>query len=176
MTRTNMKFEKISFEQWKKDAINLWSFDDDKLLEIYNDIKLPKQGTASSMGMDFFIPYDLPLYNGNAEIIPTGIRWVVNKADGNVGLIIVPRSGLGFKHGIRLENTVGIIDADYQFADNEGHIMIKLRNPSKLRSPHNQFVELEKGKAFAQGIVLPYQICDGAESDENRTGGFGSTG
>lgn len=171
-----MRFEKVSFEQWKKDAINLWSFDDDKLLEIYNDIKLPKQGTASSMGMDFFIPYDLTLYNGNAEIIPTGIRWVVNKADGNVGLIVVPRSGLGFKHGIRLENTVGIIDADYQFADNEGHIMIKLRNPSKLRSPHNLFVELEQGKAFAQGIVLPYQICDGAESDENRTGGFGSTG
>ena len=168
--RTNMKFEKISFEQWKKDAINLWSFDDDKLLEIYNDIKLPKQGTASSMGMDFFVPNDLTLYGGNSEVIPTGIKWVVNKADGNVGLIIVPRSGLGFKYGVKLENTVGIIDADYQFADNEGHILIKLRNPSNL------IVEIEKGKAFAQGIVLPYQICDGAESDENRTGGFGSTG
>ena len=165
-----MKFEKISFEQWKKDAINLWSFDDNKLLEIYNDIKLPKQGTAFSMGMDFFIPYDLTLYGGNAAVIPTGIRWVVNKADGNVGLIILSRSGLGFKYGIKLENTVGIIDADYQFADNEGHILIKLRNPSNL------IVELEKGKAFAQGIVLTYQICDGAESDENRTGGFGSTG
>lgn len=166
----NMKFEKVSFKQWKKDAINLWSFDDDKLLEIYNDIKLPKQGTASSMGMDFFIPYDLTLCGSKAEIIPTGIRWVVNKADGNVGLIIVPRSGLGFKYGIRLENTVGVIDADYQFADNEGHIMIKLRNSQNI------LVELEQGKAFAQGIILPYQICDGAESDENRTGGFGSTG
>ena len=166
-----MKFEKISFEQWKKDAINLWPFDDDKLLEIYNDIKLPKQGTASSMGMDFFIPYDFTLYDGNANVIPTGIRWVVNKADGNVGLIIVPRSGLGFKYGIRLENTIGIIDADYQFADNEGHIMIKLRNPSSYKT-----VCISKGKAFAQGIVLPYMICDGAESDENRTGGFGSTG
>ena len=81
-------------------------FDDDKLLEIYNDIKLPKQGTASSMGMDFFIPDDITLYGGNSEVIPTGIRWVVNKADGNVGLIIVPRSGLGFKYGIKLEGSV----------------------------------------------------------------------
>lgn len=165
-----MKFEKVSFEQWKKDAINLWSFDDDKLLEIYNDIILPKQGTAFSMGMDFFAPYDITLHSSNSEVIPTGIRWVVNKADGNIGLIIVPRSGLGFKHGIRLENTVGVIDADYQFAKNEGHIMIKLHNPS------NETVYISKGKAFAQGIILPYIICDGAESDEERTGGFGSTG
>lgn len=48
--------------------------------------------------------------------------------------------------------------------------MIKLYNPS------NHAVTIEKGKAFAQGIVLPYQICDGAESNEDRTGGFGSTG
>ena len=170
MTRTNMKFEKVSRKQWDASVKDIDSVDIDELLKAYDDIKHPKQGTAFSMGMDFFAPYDITLYGGNSEVIPTGIRWVVNKADGNVGLIIVPRSGLGFKHGIRLENTVGVIDADYQFADNEGHIMIKLHNPS------NKTVYISKGKAFAQGIVLPYIICDGAESDESRTGGFGSTG
>ena len=165
-----MKFEKVSRKQWDTSVKNIDSVDIDELLKAYDDIKHPKQGTAFSMGMDFFAPYDITLYGGNSEIIPTGIRWVVNKADGNVGLIIVPRSGLGFKHGIRLENTVGVIDADYQFAKNEGHIMIKLHNPS------NETVYISKGKAFAQGIILPYIICDGAESDEERTGGFGSTG
>lgn len=164
-----MKFEKVSRRQWEETINNLDIMDKDGWLGVYDDIKHPKQGTAFSMGMDFFAPYDIRLYGGNSEVIPTGIRWVVNKADGNVGLIIVPRSGLGFRHGIRLENTVGVIDADYQFANNEGHIMIKLHNPS------NETVHIPKGKAFAQGIVLPFQICDGAESDEDRTGGFGST-
>lgn len=165
-----MKFEKVSRTQWGESIVGIDMLNEDKLLRAYDNIILPKQGTAFSMGMDFFAPYDITLYSGNSEVVPTGIRWVVNKADGNVGLIIVPRSGLGFKHGIRLENTIGIIDADYQFAKNEGHIMIKLHNPS------DKTVYIPKGKAFAQGIVLPYQICDGAESDENRTGGFGSTG
>ena len=166
----NMKFEKVSFKQWGESIVGIDMLNEDELLMAYDDIILPKQGTAFSMGMDFFAPYDITLYSGNSEVIPTGIRWVVSRADGDVGLIIVPRSGLGFKHGIRLENTVGVIDADYQFANNEGHIMIKLHNPS------NKTVYISKGKAFAQGIVLPYQTCDGAESDENRTGGFGSTG
>ena len=165
-----MKFEKVSRTQWGESIVGVDMLNEDELLRAYDDIILPKQGTAFSMGMDFFAPYDITLYSGNSEVIPTGIRWVVSRADGDIGLIIVPRSGLGFKHGIRLENTVGVIDADYQFAKNEGHIMIKLRNS------YNIVVELEQGKAFAQGIVLPYQICDGAESDENRTGGFGSTG
>lgn len=169
MARNDMKFEKVSQEQWDTSIKNINAINAEELSKVYNDIKCPKQGTAFSMGMDFFAPYDIKLYSNNSEVIPTGIRWVVNKADGNVGLIIVPRSGLGFKHGIRLENTVGIIDADYQFANNEGHIMIKLYNPS------NETVFIPKGKAFAQGIILPYIICDGAESDEYRVGGFGST-
>ena len=157
-----MYFEKISREQWAKDCGTFMS-------EIYDNIKLPKQGTAKSMGMDFFAPYDIELLPKSYHVVPTGIRWVVNDIDACVGLMIVPRSGLGFKHGIRLANTVGVIDADYCHADNEGHIMIKLYNPT------NDRVIIEKGKGFAQGIITPYIICNGAESDEDRTGGFGST-
>ena len=121
------------------------------------------------MGMDFFAPYDITLPPHHEHIVPTGVRWVVEDHHTNVGLMIVPRSGLGFQYGIRLANTVGIIDADYQYADNEGHIMIKLYNPSDAA------VRIEKGKGFAQGIIVPYLICEGAESDDVRTGGFGST-
>ena len=168
-----MRFEKISFTQWVKDYNNACYPDMIREYDAegsYEAIKTPKQATARSMGMDFFAPYDVTILPNNYELIPTGIRWVVPPIDDNLGLVIVPRSGMGFKHGVRLANTVGIIDADYQHADNEGHIMIKLFNPSKSR------VYIKQGQAFAQGIILPYYICDGAESDEERTGGIGSTG
>lgn len=169
-----MHFEKVSYEEWEKawNKVGNWLKTDLTLdaRQVYNSIKLPKQGTARSMGMDFFAPFGFSIYSGNSEIIPTGIRWVTNPIDDNVGLMIVPRSGLGFKYGVRLENTVGIIDADYCEADNEGHIMVKLHNPS------NNTINVEAGKGFVQGIVTDFYICEGAESDESRFGGFGSTG
>lgn len=171
-----MYFEKISLEQWLNDYDPVGWLKHYRPTECnefcaarrYEEIKLPKQGTKHSMGMDFFAPYDIKIYAHDDLVVPTGIRWVVSNYV-SVGLLIVPRSGLGFKHGIRLANTIGVIDADYQFADNDGHIMIKLHNPS------DEDVEIEQGKGFAQGIVMPYFICNGAESDEDRTNGFGST-
>ena len=163
-----MYFEKISLEQWLEDYDPM-DCNESYATRKYEEIKLPKQGTKRAMGMDFFAPYDIVIPSHCYTTIPTGIRWVVSEFETNAGLLIVPRSGLGFKHGIRLANTIGVIDADYQFANNEGHIMIKLYNPS------DETVEIRQGKGFAQGIVIPYLICDGAESDEDRIGGFGST-
>ena len=168
-----MHFEKISFNQWVKDYNKTCDLDVNRTYNAergYEAIKLPKQGTARSMGMDFFMPYDITIPPHTYITIPTGIRWVVPPIDHQIGMMIMPRSGLGFKHGIRLANTVGVIDADYWQSDNEGHIMIKLYNPSDDK------VSIPAGQGFAQGIVTPFFICEGAESDENRTGGFGSTG
>ena len=161
-----MHFEKISYEQWSKD----WGGDTPTVRKMYDGIKLPKHGTKQSMGADFFAPYHITILPKSYHIVPTGIRWVVD-VDGEVpvGLIIAPRSGLGFKYGLRLANTVGVIDADFQFADNEGHIMIKLYNPSDKQ------IDINIGDGLAQGIIVPYYICDGADSDEQRVGGFGST-
>ena len=171
-----MHFEKVSLKQYAHD-VTLYHpekggdmFITTLIDETYDEIKLPKQGTARSMGMDFFAPYDIIIPSKEYVVVPTGIRWVANPIDDNLGLIIVPRSGLGFKHGLRLANTIGVIDADYYKADNEGHIMIKLFNPS------DDFMEIKQGKGFVQGIVTDFYICDGAESDESRFGGFGSTG
>lgn len=163
-----MHFEKISLNQWIKD------FPDENPIiieETYNNIKLPKQGTIGSAGMDFFAPCQITIQPKCYALIPTGIRWVTTNKDREKGFVLsmYPRSGMGFKTGIRMANTVGVIDETYCQSNNEGHIMIKMYNPS------SEPIVIEERKAFCQGIVTRYYICDGAESDVQRNGGFGST-
>lgn len=161
------KFEKISFEQWKKDlGIDLLEA---TLREWYDEIKLPSQATRASAGLDFCMPYNLNFEAGSKYRIATGIRWKTGDSDSKQVLLIVPRSGLGFKYGIKLSNTIGVIDADYCNSDNEGHIIISIENPS------DKDVELTQGKPFVQGIIVNYEIPEGAESRDERNGGFGST-
>lgn len=162
-------FEKVSFERWKADC-GVKGLPESGLKEWYDAIKLPKQATAASAGCDFFMPFSLNFEGESSFRIATGVRWVCNKdEDRDRVLLVMPRSGLGFKYGIRLSNTVGVIDADYCDSDNEGHIIVSLVNPS------GQTVLLGEGKPFAQGIVVRYEVPDGAESDSSRNGGFGST-
>lgn len=164
-------FEKVSYSRWKEDC-GIKGLEDKDLKEWYDAIKLPKQATASSAGCDFFMPFNLNFEGGSKFRIATGIRWVTDSsepADRAKVLLVMPRSGLGFKYGIKLSNTVGVIDADYCDSDNEGHIIISLENPSETTVP------LPEGKPFAQGIVVKYEIPEGAESEEARNGGFGST-
>ena len=162
-------FTKVSFEQWKIDC-GIKGLSDEDLKEWYDDIKLPGQATSASAGCDFFMPFNLNFEAGSIFRIATGIRWVTDgESDRTRVLLVFPRSGLGFRYGIRLTNTVGIIDADYCNSDNEGHIIISLENPS------SENVQLPEGKAFCQGIVVSYEIPEGSESDAERSGGFGST-
>lgn len=130
-------------------------------------IPLPKRATAGSAGYDFVTPAEILIPAGGTALIPTGIRcemepgWV---------LMLFPRSSLGFRYGIRLCNTAGVVDSDYAFADNEGHILVKLENPS------GQDVCLKQGERFCQGVLLPYGTAEEADDFAPRTGGFGSTG
>ena len=164
------EFSKVSFEQFLKDWQDIYPEDDEIVVEeIYNCIKLPQRATSGSAGYDFFLPVAITLNPDETLLIPTGIR---AKIDEGWVLQIFPRSGLGFKHRIQLDNTVGIIDSDYFYADNEGHIKIKLTNDSKDFS----ICDVEEGKGFAQGIFLPYGITLDDNADGIRKGGFGSTG
>lgn len=169
------QFEKVSFSQWKKDILSgdfkdvFSRFPDAALKQVYDSIKLPKRATTGSMGYDFFLPtpmVDIPV--NSAVTIPTGIRC---KIDEGWGLQIYPRSGHGFKYGVHLANTVGIIDADYYGANNEGHINVKLVNDSSIKKP----IELVQGDAFCQGVFVPYGLTVDDEVEAKRTGGFGST-
>ena len=132
----------------------------------YEQIKLPQRATTGSAGYDFFAPFDFCLAAGEGIKIPTGIRVRINEG---WALLIYPRSSLGFKYRLQLDNSVGIIDSDYYYSDNEGHIFIKLTNCG------DKPLTIEKGKAFAQGVFLEYGITYDDDSDGVRTGGFGST-
>ena len=93
---------------------------------------------------------------------------------------MAPRSGLGFKYRLQLDNTVGIIDSDYSNSDNEGHIWIKITNNSNVDSILGMFtsgisLSLNAGEAVVQGIILKYEVTDDDDTDGVRNGGFGST-
>lgn len=159
------RFEKISFEEFQK------AFDNksvEEIQNIYDEIKLPKRATLGSAGYDFYTPISFTLAPNETIKIPTGIRcemkigWVLS---------LYPRSGLGFKYRVQLNNTVGIIDSDYYYSDNEGHIFVKLTNASN----EDKTVILNAGDGFCQGIFTEYGITEDDDSDGIRNGGFGST-
>ena len=169
---TQAKFEKVSFEQFYKDFMKHISrfilhenVDEVFVKRIYDKIELPTRATQKSAGYDFKMPISFVFEPNDKYIIPTGIR-CVNMEDDMV-LEIYPRSGLGFKYGFRLNNTVGIIDADYESADNEGHIMVCVKNDER--------VEVEQGKGFCQGIFIKYYTLENDNTYTSRTGGMGST-
>lgn len=163
------KFSKVSYEQFCKDWKKAFPLHTDEEVEVaYDSIMLPKRSTVGSAGYDFYLPDNIDVLSNSVALIPTGIRCEIE--DGWM-LSLFPRSGHGFKFGIHLSNTVGIIDSDYFFADNEGHIMVKLVNDSLLKKD----VYFKKHTAFCQGIFMPYGITVDDEADGVRTGGFGST-
>ena len=162
------KFHKVSKERFTADWIDTFAQSQEEAEKIYEAIRLPKRATAGSAGYDFFAPAEFTLKPSETVKIPTGIRvemqpeWVLK---------CYPRSGLGFKYRLQLNNTVGIIDSDYFYSDNEGHMFIKITNDSN----EDKTLELPKGAGVVQGIFLPFGITEDDDADGERTGGFGST-
>ena len=120
------KFHKVSFDEFEK----AWKGEfpeakEEEIKAVYEELKLPKRATRGSAGYDFYTPFNIILKPGETVKIPTGIR--AEMEEGWV-LKLYPRSGLGFKFRLQLNNTVGIIDSDYFYSDNEGHIFIKITN------------------------------------------------
>ncbi len=151
------QFFKVSLTEYLKDGEK----------QDFEDISLPRRATKGSAGYDFYAPKDIFLAPGETVKVATGIRV---KIDEGWVLKIYPRSSLGFKYRLTLNNTVGIIDSDYYYADNEGHIFIKMTNLGKEPLP------IKKGSAFAQGVFVEYGITlDDEPVTELRKGGFGST-
>lgn len=163
------QFEKVSLNQFINDWIDTFGNRPNHIItEIYNNLKLPKRATSGSAGYDFFMPYGFLLKPNESITIPTGIRC---KMEEGWVLKMYPRSGHGFKTGVHLSNTVGIIDADYYKAKNEGHIFIKLVNDSNIAKEIN----LQDGLGFCQGIFIQFGITVDDEAEGERHGGFGST-
>ncbi|MGI6269310.1 MAG: deoxyuridine 5'-triphosphate nucleotidohydrolase [Candidatus Howiella sp.] len=157
------KFEKVSFARFAAD----YDLGGDAA-EVYTALRLPQRATAGSAGYDFYSPVALTLSPGETVKIPTGVRV---KIETGWVLQLYPRSGLGFKYRLQLNNTVGIIDSDYYNSDNEGHIFIKLTNDSN----EGKTLTLQPGEGFAQGIFIEYGVTVDDAADGVRNGGFGST-
>ena len=163
------KFHKVSAERFMADWKDTFpETAEETIADIYNKIKLPVRATAGSAGYDFFSPVDITLNPGETVKIPTGIRvemeqdWVLK---------CYTRSGLGFKYRLQLNNTVGIIDSDYFYSDNEGHIFSKITNDSN----ESKSVSIQAGTGFMQGIFVEYGITVDDDAQGIRNGGFGST-
>ena len=161
------RFEKVSFAQFEKDCVSTFG-KIDNLLEVYENIQLPKRATKGSAGHDFFAPITITINPKETVKIPTGIRVFIE--DGWV-LQNYPRSSLGFKYRVQLDNTVGIIDSDYYYSSNEGHIFVKLTNDNN----EQKVVTIKQGEGFVQGIFLQYGITYDDDVKDIRDGGFGST-
>lgn len=169
MAKRIAKFYKVSFEQFQegwKDSFGEQK--EEEIRAVYDRIRLPERATAGSAGYDFFAPGDIDLNPGETVKIPTGIR--VRMEDGWV-LKCYPRSGLGFKYRLQLNNTVGIIDSDYYNSDNEGHIFAKITNDGR----EGRAIHVDAGSGFMQGIFVEYGITEDDAADGIRNGGFGST-
>lgn len=146
------KFEKVSAAQFKDSDL----------------VKLPVRATGGSAGYDIISPYAIDLKPGETITVATGLRCRIK--EGWV-LLIMPKSGLGFKYRIQLDNTIGVIDSDYYDADNEGHIMVKITNDGR----EGKTMHIDAGKAFAQGLFMPFGITEDDNAVSKRHGGFGST-
>ncbi len=163
------KFYKVSFNQFKKDWEDTFGAISEELLEkIHANLRTPRRATIGSAGYDFFAPLDIVIKPGETIKIPTGI--CVEMEEGWV-LKCYPRSGLGFKYRLQLNNTVAIIDSDYFHSDNEGHIFAKITNDTN----ENKTIHIPAGTGFMQGIFVEYGITLDDEVDAVRNGGLGST-
>lgn len=162
------RFERVSEERFVTDWLETFGGEKAQAKQKYEELKLPKRATKGSAGYDFYSPLEVILRPGETIKIPTGIRAFM-RAD--YVLMLFPRSGLGFKFRLQLNNTVGIIDSDYYYSDNEGHIFIKITNDSN----EERVLTLTEGMGFAQGIFLPFGITEEDDVTEVRNGGFGST-
>lgn len=170
--KTKTYFEKVSFEQFKEDWIGAFEEYDysqediDEIKSIYDGINLPSRSSSGSAGYDFESPVYFCLQPGQSIMIPTGIK--AHMAHGLV-LMMYPRSGLGTKYRFVPCNLTGIIDEDYYYANNEGHIHMKMSNDG------DKPIMIEAGKAFCQGVFIPYFVTDDDNADKKRIGGFGSS-
>lgn len=134
------------------------------------DFPIPDYATSGSAGLDLRACIDTPLtiISGTTHLIPTGLA--IHLADPTIAAVLLPRSGLGHKHGIILGNTIGLIDSDYQ-----GHLMISCWNRSD--SPY----VLQPGERLAQLVIVPiiraeFDVVEEFSQSERGEGGFGHSG
>lgn len=131
------------------------------------NVELPKRKTKKSAGYDFFAIENFTLYPNKLCIVPTGVKAYME--DDEV-LYLHIRSSVAFKRGVRMLNSIGVIDADFvDNPDNEGEISLG------LLSHNDDIVHIQKGERIAQGVFHKFLITDDDNAEDQRVGGIGST-
>lgn len=135
-----------------------------------SDYPLPAYATAGSAGLDLraMLAEELTLEPGQTRLIPTGLA--IHIADPNLAALVLPRSGLGHKHGIVLGNLVGLIDSDYQ-----GELMVSCWNRGQSA------FRIAVGERIAQLVLVPvvqarFELVEAFDETQRGTGGFGHSG
>lgn len=136
-------------------------------ISTYPNAILPRRATIASAGYDLAAAETVEVLPGQYVLIPTGIRAIMA---GNEFLQVSLRSSLPGKKHLLIPNGVGVIDADYQFAENEGHIHVGVCNFG------SDMVTIKEGERIAQGIFCTYATTIDDDATGTRIGGFGSTG
>lgn len=183
-------FKKVSKKQFGETMRTMYpnfEFTTKNMDQMYENIKIPTRATKGSVGYDFVTPFPFTLNSGSKVWIPTGIRVEILKEDWS--LLIMPKSRTA-KNSIRISNTIGLVDPDYYYADNEGHIVIALEMPDTAHNHEvkaifgrvcTNFIEpviFKAGDGIGQGVFVECGMVMGENISQmkKRTGGYGSTG
>ena len=164
-------FEKVCLLTYQNAHTQIYGakkFSNGEIIANRYELILPKRATMGSAGYDFYADKDYTIPPGGCCVITTGVCCHIKPG---WFLMLVPRSGMGFKYGVRLANTSGIIDSDYVDGETHGHILVKLINHD-----YDETIHVYRGDRFCQGILLPYGITTDDDVTDERTGGYGSTG
>ncbi len=167
-----MRFEKVKKDIFAQEIRSLGNLgihvNADKA---YENVKIPERSTRASAGYDICTPIDITIPAGEKRIVPTGIKAVFNEDELETWfLAMYVRSSVGIKDGVVLCNGTGIIDADYQFGNTDGDMLLALRNTSSRTAFY------KAGDRICQGIFSIYGITENDAANGNRKGGVGSTG
>ena len=157
-----MKFERVSAAQFAADC------DAAGFAVEYANVVIPRRATKGSAGYDICIPFDVVIAPHTSVKVPTGIRCTGMPERAMMAIYV--RSSVGIKRGVRLCNTVAIVDSDYADSPNEGHIWLALQNDS------DKDVEFLAGERIAQAVFSYYMVCEDDAANGARKGGIGSTG
>lgn len=167
-----MRFEKVSLDAFTKDLLKqLPNWDAGGAKTAWGRITLPKRSTRYSAGYDICTPVEIVIPPHERRIIPTGIKVIFAPEEMDTWhLQMYVRSSVGIKQGVVLTNGTGIIDPDYQFAENDGDMMLALLNTS------DRLVKYKVGDRICQAVFAIHGLTSDDEAGGRRIGGVGSTG
>ena len=167
-----MRFGRVTYSAFADDVKKFipYSIKPEKLFDLWNEIELPKRSTQYSAGYDIKTPLDVTIPPHSSVKVPSGIKAIFNADEMNTWcLLLYIRSSVGAE-GVVITHGTSVIDADYQFAKNDGDMLLALTNMSDVLRQY------KPGDRICQAVFEIYGVTSDDDASGTRTGGVGSTG